>query len=118
MDHAHIDDANLAERYVTGRLAADERADFEAHFVDCAECLDRIEAVEGLRRGFSALKPREQVRRSLAFFARQWQGMALALAAAVIVVLGIAMATTRSARSRAEADLEAARLATANLEKR
>ena len=35
MEDMHLDESDVAERYVTGRLSAEERAGFEAHFVDC-----------------------------------------------------------------------------------
>ena len=54
MDHQLIDDGLLPERYVTGRLDSAERTRFEAHFVDCPACLDRIEAAEGLAAGMMA----------------------------------------------------------------
>jgi hypothetical protein len=53
MDHAAIEETQLAERYVLGRAGEEERVRFEEHFVDCPACLDRLEAAEGLR---SALK--------------------------------------------------------------
>ena len=49
MDHAEIEETQLAERYVLGRAGEEERARFEEHFVDCPACQDRLEAAEGLR---------------------------------------------------------------------
>ena len=53
MDHKYIDQFDLVERYLTGKLAAEESTEFEEHFVDCSQCLDRLETtkafVEGLR---------------------------------------------------------------------
>jgi anti-sigma factor RsiW len=42
MDHGYIDANALADRYVRRTLPAGERADFEAHLVDCQECSDRV----------------------------------------------------------------------------
>jgi hypothetical protein len=46
MDHHYIEEHNIPDRYVLGKLHADERAQFEAHFIDCRECLDRLETTE------------------------------------------------------------------------
>jgi hypothetical protein len=56
MNHQGIEDTDLAERYVTGRLNGQERADFEEHFVDCPVCLERIEANEGFATGLKGVK--------------------------------------------------------------
>jgi anti-sigma factor RsiW len=49
MDHGYIEENNVADRYLMGKLSAEERARFEEHFVDCAQCLDRLETTEGIR---------------------------------------------------------------------
>jgi anti-sigma factor RsiW len=51
MDHAFIDRYAVADRYVKRTLPADERAAFEAHLVDCAECADRVLLAAMLRNG-------------------------------------------------------------------
>lgn len=64
MDHARIDENQLADRYLMGKLDDAERRSFEAHFVDCPVCVEKLETVEGLRKalkelpsGFSAATP-------------------------------------------------------------
>lgn len=47
MDHRHIREDEVASLYVMGKLSAQERTAFEEHFVDCQECLDQIELMEG-----------------------------------------------------------------------
>jgi hypothetical protein len=59
MDHARIDAAQTADRYLMGKLTDEERRLFEEHFLDCPTCLEKIEAVEGLRTGLKALTPEE-----------------------------------------------------------
>src|SRR5262245_40816949 len=51
MDHQHIQEHNLADRYVLGRLSLAERAQFEEHFVDCPECIQLLETAEKFRTG-------------------------------------------------------------------
>jgi len=49
MDHQHIEDQRIADRYLDRTLAHAERLAFEKHFVDCAECLDRLALAEMFR---------------------------------------------------------------------
>ena len=42
MDHRYIDEFSVAERYVDNALQPEERLAFEAHLVDCQECMDRF----------------------------------------------------------------------------
>lgn len=51
MDHSYIDEHEIAERYILGHLSAREAEAFEEHYLGCPECLDRLEAIEGLRQG-------------------------------------------------------------------
>ena len=51
MDHEFIDKFAIADRYVKRTLPAAERAEFEAHLVDCQECPDRVLLAEMLRNG-------------------------------------------------------------------
>lgn len=55
MDHQSIDAGSIAERYVTGRLAPEEAAAFEEHYLDCPACCARVEAAERLQRGLRRL---------------------------------------------------------------
>jgi hypothetical protein len=55
MDHSSIDAENIAERYVAGRLAPEEAAAFEEHYLDCPACCARVEAAERLQRGLRRL---------------------------------------------------------------
>src|SRR5258706_14689988 len=54
MDHKYIHEFDIVERYLSRKLAEGETAEFEEHFVDCLECVDRLETTkafaDGLRR--------------------------------------------------------------------
>src|SRR5262249_1305564 len=105
----HLDESDIAERYVTGRLSAEERAGFEAHFVDCARCLDRIEAAEGLRYGLARSTPRERpLRLSIPRRSRP-PAFAMALAASIALLFAVPVALSLRAASRAKRALEAER---------
>ena len=51
MDHKYIDELDLVDRYLMGRLAAEETARFEEHFVDCLQCVDRLKTTKALMAG-------------------------------------------------------------------
>ena len=59
MEHDWIDEHQVAERYLLGQLAAAEAAEFEEHSLGCPECLDRLEAAEGLAAGLKRAAARE-----------------------------------------------------------
>lgn len=59
MDHNYIEELDLVDRYLMGRLAADESAEFEEHFVDCARCVDRLKTTKDLIHGFRLMASRQ-----------------------------------------------------------
>ncbi len=91
MDHAYIEEHNLADRYVMGALPDEERILFEEHFVDCQECLDRLDTAEGwrdaLKTAVAAGPSRSGVLAWLAQTARWKQAAVLAAAGVVLVIL-------------------------------
>lgn len=98
MDHTYIDDQQIAERYLMGRLSPEEREAFEEHTMVCAECLERLELAAGLRSGLQqtvvaaataaaqAGAVRLGVLATLARLGRS-RGMALAFTALLLVAL-------------------------------
>jgi hypothetical protein len=42
MDHKFAETSEVADRYLMNELTAEERAEFEAHYFDCADCADRV----------------------------------------------------------------------------
>jgi anti-sigma factor RsiW len=97
MDHADIEEQQIAERYVMGKLSPEEAALFEEHYLSCDECLDRLALAESMERGFKRAAGQDAARlvatRQLAFVAwlarlgRSRQLAALAMAVLVIAVL-------------------------------
>jgi hypothetical protein len=55
MTDRQVDADLMVERYLKHALAPEERATFEAHLVDCQECMDRLLLAEMFhaRNGFS-----------------------------------------------------------------
>jgi hypothetical protein len=83
MDHSRIEEHNLIDRYVRGTLPADERAEFEEHFVDCAACQEQIEVAKSLR-----LAVRESAAETRASSGWRWTAIA------ACACLGVALAAS------------------------
>ena len=62
MDHAYVEEHEIIRRYLADRLAEDERNRFEAHYVDCDQCLERLEVEEGFREGVREVAAEEVAR--------------------------------------------------------
>jgi hypothetical protein len=62
MDHSYIEDHLIADRYLSGKLSTEAHMRFEEHFVDCAECLDRLRTIDDFRAGLRAIAEEEAVR--------------------------------------------------------
>jgi len=113
MNHLQIEELDMVNRYLLGRLPAGEQARFEEHFVDCQECLDRLETSASFRRGVKtafaadALRTRAYVQAGvLGWLMRRnrWQQTALLLIAIVLLVGPNVFFIQRARRAQAEAD--------------
>jgi anti-sigma factor RsiW len=62
MEHSYIEDHRIADRYLSGKLSIEERMRFEEHFVDCPECLDRLQTIDDFRAGLRAVAAEEATR--------------------------------------------------------
>jgi hypothetical protein len=124
MDHTYIEEQQVADRYVMGKLPDGEAASFEAHYLSCPQCLDRLEVAEAMRRGFRRAAGEDAARvaaaRQLAVVAwlarlgrsRQAAVLTMALLVAVLVPAGLAR------RERAGRDGELAGVRSALAEER
>jgi hypothetical protein len=124
MDHHVIDDQNVAERYVLGQLSDDDRASFELHYIQCPECVARVHAVEGVRRGLrqialeTASTRTELAQGFLAWWSRaSWRQRFAPLAAMLLIVALPALFLSLQLRST-ERDLERAQLASSSFQQR
>jgi hypothetical protein len=59
MEHSYIEEHNIADRYMAGKLSPEERMRFEEHFIDCTQCLDRLEPTADIRDGLKAITAEE-----------------------------------------------------------
>jgi Putative zinc-finger len=115
MEHLRIEEHKLIDRYVRGTMPAAERAEFEDHFVDCAECQEQIEIAKSFRQG---------VRESIAESAVGWSGSEqarererhrsgwrwTAIAACVCLLIALASSTVfLTQRQRARTELASVR---------
>ena len=48
-----IERDEIAERYLLGRLSADEQERFEVHYFDCKRCLERLQVMEAAQAELS-----------------------------------------------------------------
>jgi len=97
MNHAEIEERQIAELYLRGKLPPEEAATFEEHYLSCQECLDRLETAESMDRGFKRAAGQDAARvaatRQIALLAwlsrlgRSRQMAVLAMAVLVIAVL-------------------------------
>jgi hypothetical protein len=114
MDHKYIDELDIVDRYLMGKLPVAESARFEEHFVDCLECTDRLETtkafVEGLRLVASERAPeaRTNIPKGRVWYLRDTVSRrSFVLAAGVLSLVVFASAVlvfNQIRRSRAEAD--------------
>jgi len=51
MDHDYIEQHQVVDRFLMGRLSDDELSAFEEHYLDCQTCLDELEAAEAFQAG-------------------------------------------------------------------
>jgi hypothetical protein len=126
MDHQYIEGQNLPDRYLQGTLSAAERARFEEHFIDCPECLDRLELTEDFRGALRtvaaerAATPLVHARPGLrAWLGAMPGGRSAALLAAAVLVLAVlpsVWSVIWAGQSRREMDL--ARLSAADWQRK
>jgi Putative zinc-finger len=62
MEHSYIEDHHIADRYLSGKLSIEERVRFEEHFVDCPECLDRLQTIDNFSAGLRTVAAEEATR--------------------------------------------------------
>ena len=55
MDHQQVDEQQIAERYLLGKLSVEETEGFEQHLLYCRACQERVEATEAMIDGLRGL---------------------------------------------------------------
>jgi len=115
MDHTDIEEQQIVDRYVMGKLPAEEAERFEEHFLSCPECLEQLELAESMQRGFKRAAGQDVAQiaaaRQLALVAwlsrlsRSRQMAVLAMALLVVAVLPAGLALRELARERSATGL-------------
>src|SRR5437588_3465079 len=113
MNHDYIEQRDLIRRYLTGRLTADESTEFEEHFVDCSQCVDRLRTTEDMILGFRLMAGRQSAEEADYDSEKtHWYSLrniapkrfALAGGLILLVVIAGAFILNRSRMARIEAD--------------
>ena len=111
VNHLQIEESDLVDRYLLGRLLPEEQAQFEEHFVDCQQCLDRLETTASFRRGVKTAFAEDALRTGvyvgvLGWLVRRnrWQQAALLLIAIFLLVGPSAFFIMKNRRVQEELD--------------
>jgi hypothetical protein len=131
MEHSYIEEHNIADRYLSGKLSAEERMRFEEHFVDCTRCLDQLETTDDLRTGLKTIAAEEalQARANLqigvagaagflARVARLSRARRAALLAGLILAIALPMALLTLEWRSARRELAQARQTSSELQRK
>jgi len=100
MNHDDIENNDIADRYLMGRLSPEEADRFEEHYLSCQECLGRLDRAEKLQRGLKRAAAEDAARmaavRQAGFFAAlarlgrsRLAGLAMAAALFVLILPGV-----------------------------
>lgn len=105
MDHEYIENNQVVDRYVLGRLSEAEADVFEDHYLTCDECLRRLELAEKFQRGFRQVAAEEATGLvgMLAAFLRSRRGLLLGSMAVLVLAASALLAALeiRDSRERA-----------------
>lgn len=124
MDHNYIAEFELIEGYLKGRLAPEETVEFEEHFVDCLQCVDRLNTTKAFMSGLRIVasdRPAQSYRQGES--AKFWQlpiyRRSFAFASGVLFLIALAGLVIVSNRMRsANAEADQVRRASAERERR
>jgi len=120
MEHSYIEEQNIVDRYLLGKLSAEERTRFEEHCESCMRCSDQLEAVDGLRTGLRIVageevwRPRARVKAgALVRLVRLSRASQVALLVSAILLIALPMGLlilewSRSRRDMAQISLSVA----------
>ncbi len=100
MDHPRIDEEEILDHYLAGRLPAEEEARFEEHLFECAECLEKVRWGEELRRGLREVVTEDAARAGVALGLVAWlrrRRPAQLVALATLATMALALVVLPSA---------------------
>jgi Putative zinc-finger len=114
MDHRRIDEQNVAELYVTGRLSPEDEETFESHLLECSECRQSVGWADDLRTSIRAVAAEDAARASvqlgfLAWVSRRTRTARAGLLMAALLAVAALPAWLQADRSRLARELTEAR---------
>lgn len=114
MDHRRIDEQNIAELYVTGRLSPEDEETFESHLLECSECRESVGWADDLRTSIRAVAAEDAARASvqlgfLAWLSRRTRTARAGLLMAALLAVAALPAWLQADRSRLARELTEAR---------
>ncbi len=90
MDHLTIEEENVVERYLMRQLTPADAELFEEHYLDCDDCLEKLELAKRLHRGLRDVAAEDGTSLTrmtvLAWLVRRGRGLQTFLAMAVLAV--------------------------------
>jgi hypothetical protein len=112
MEHSYIEEHNIVDCYLLGKLSAEERTRFEDHYENCMQCSDQLEAIDGLRTGLRIVageeiwRPRARVKAgALARVVQLSRASQVALLIGAILLIALPMGLLILEWSRSRRDL-------------
>lgn len=116
MDHRRIDEQNIAELYVTGRLSPEDEETFESHLLECSECRESVGWADDLRTSIRAVAAEDAARASaqlgfLAWVSRRTRTARAGLLMAALLAVAALPVWLQADRSRLARELTEARSA-------
>jgi hypothetical protein len=126
VDHRYIEEAGITDLYLLGKLPPEEQDRFEEHFVDCPECVERLETTGNFRRALKAAVA-EDAARSRAYaqvgllawlLRRSRRQQAALLAGTLLLPAALAAAFFLPKLRRAQAELGRAQRASSEWQRR
>jgi hypothetical protein len=96
MNHNYIDQSDLIDRYLMGKLAAEESARFEEHFVDCPRCVEGLKTTQSFIQGLRLAQSQQISQASIKPRATFWSllktggSKPLTLATGCLLVIAVA----------------------------
>lgn len=116
MDHRRIDEHNVAELYVTGRLSPEDEETFESHLLECSECRERVGWADDLRTSIRAVAAEDAARAGLqlgflAWVSRRTRTARAGLLMATLLAVAALPVWLQADRSRLARELEQAQAA-------
>ncbi len=91
MDHREVEDTDILERYLQGRLGEEETTEFEAHLLECGECFEAVRWADDMGDALRAAAAEDVARATvgagiLAWLTRAGRGRAAAGLLALVLV--------------------------------